>query len=78
MIGDKEVLGNNGMELGLKDKRNVKVEVKWGRQHVHLQRSLTEFLIFCCIQHVENIILTYSNYCLFFVFSDIKMTCIVL
>jgi len=31
VIDDKEVLGTNAMELGLKEKRNIKVLMKWGR-----------------------------------------------
>lgn len=73
MIGNRDT-GENGMELEREEKRNVKVEAKRrGRQHVPLRRSLTKFLIFCCMQHMKNIALTCSNCSLFSVLTFLSL-----
>lgn len=54
MIISRDV-GENGMKLGLEEKRNVKMEVKKrGREHVPLKRSHIKFWIFCCMRYMED------------------------
>lgn len=70
------------MKLGLEEMRNVKMDVKRGRQHVPLKRSLTRFLIFCCIRSTVYISVYGKYYIGLFqllpfcpnasVFSDVK------